>query len=242
MPNKQFTVMALSLVFAMKSVSGFAKEVTLTADSTTRYSKTISTSKPNLLKRLDPIKLSASERELASSSIENILNDSQFYTLRRELKENLHEYVQAYLNQYPSRAYQQHFAKMKGLAAYYFPSFERVFKETNIPEEIKSLAVSESALYPHAVSRVGAAGPWQFMYATAKGYGLQINSYVDERKDPVEATYAASKYLKDAFEKYGDWFLAIASYNCGQGNVNKAIRRSGIADPSFWEIAPYLPR
>lgn len=242
MPNKQFTVMALSLVFAMKSVSGFAKEVTLTADSTTRYSKTISTNKPNQLKRLDAIKLSASERELASSSIENILNDSQFSNLRRELKENQHEYVQAYLNKYTSRAYQQHFAKMKGLAAYYFPIFERVFKETNIPEEIKYLAVIESALNPHAVSRVGATGPWQFMYATAKGYGLEINSYVDERKDPVEATYAASKYLKDAFEKYGDWFLAIASYNCGQGNVNKAIRRSGIANPSFWEIAPYLPR
>src|SRR5690606_21503201 len=94
MPNKQFTVMALSLVLALKSVSGFAKDVTLTADSTTRYSKTISTNKPNQLKRLDAIKLSASERELASSSIENILNYSQFSNLRRELKENQHEYVQ----------------------------------------------------------------------------------------------------------------------------------------------------
>ena len=242
MLNKQFTVMALSLVFAMKSVSGFAKEATLTADSTNRYTKAISSNKPNQLKRLDAITLTASERELASSSIEDILNDSQFSHLRRELKENQHEYVQAYLNKYTSRAYQQHLAKMKGLAAYYFPIFERVFKETNVPQEIKYLAVIESSLNPHAVSRVGATGPWQFMYATAKGYGLEINSYVDERKDPVEATYAAAKYLKDAYQQYGDWFLAIASYNCGLGNVNKAIRRSGKENPSFWEIAPYLPR
>jgi len=242
MLNKQFTVMALSFVFAIESVSGYAKEETLKADSTNRYSKAISTTKPNQLKRLDAITLSASQRELASSSIEDILKDSQFSSLRRELKENQHEFVLAYLSKYNSRAYQQHLAKMKGLADYYFPIFERVFKEANVPQEIKYLAIIESSLNPHAVSRVGATGPWQFMYATAKGYGLEINSYVDERKDPVEATYAASKYLKDAYQQYGDWLLAIASYNCGPGNVNKAIRRSGKENPSFWEIAPYLPR
>lgn len=242
MLTKQFKVMALTLAFTASYASGFAKETSFTADSTSRSHQSISHHTPSQLKRLNQISLSASERELASSSIEGILNDSQFASLRRELRENRHEYVQAYLNKYTSRAYQHHFAKMKGLASYYFPIFERVFKETNIPQEIKYLAVIESSLNPHAVSRAGATGPWQFMYATAKGYGLEINSYVDERKDPVEATYAAARYLKDAYEQYGDWFLAIASYNCGLGNVNKAIRRSGKDNPGFWDIAPYLPR
>jgi membrane-bound lytic murein transglycosylase D len=89
---------------------------------------------------------------------------------------------------------------------------------------------------------VGATGPWQFMYATAKDYGLTIDSYIDERKDPIAASYAAASYLKQAFDVYQDWFLAIASYNCGQGNVNRAIQRSGLVNPTFWEIRHLLPR
>jgi membrane-bound lytic murein transglycosylase D len=131
---------------------------------------------------------------------------------------------------------------MLGLSSYYLPIFEQAFKEVGVPHEVKYLAIIESALNPHAVSRVGATGPWQFMYATAKGYGLTMNSYIDERKDPFAASYAAASYLKDAFETYQDWFLAIASYNCGQGNVNRAIRRSGLDNPSFWQIKHLLPR
>ena len=128
-----------------------------------------------------------------------------------------------------------------GLSKYYMPIFDEVFDKYNMPEELKAMAVIESALNPLAVSRAGAKGMWQFMYSTAKIYGLTINSFVDERLDPVKSAEAAARYLKDSYEIFGDWNLAIASYNCGAGNVNKAIRRSG-GKRAFWDIWPYLPR
>lgn len=128
-----------------------------------------------------------------------------------------------------------------GLCKYYMPIFEETFNKYDIPEELKAMAVIESALNPLAVSRAGAKGMWQFMYSTAKMYGLHIDSFVDERLDPVKSADAAARYLKDAYEIFGDWNLAIASYNCGAGNVNKAIRRSG-GKRAFWDIWPYLPR
>lgn len=128
-----------------------------------------------------------------------------------------------------------------GLCEYYMPIFEETFSRYDMPEELKAMAIIESALNPLAVSRVGAKGMWQFMYHTAKLYGLHIDSFVDERLDPVKAADAAARYLKDAYNIFGDWNLAIASYNCGAGNVNKAIRRSG-GKRGFWDIWPYLPR
>lgn len=130
--------------------------------------------------------------------------------------------------------------KMLGLSNYYFPVYEKVFKEFGLPEELKFLSVVESALNPHAVSRVGATGPWQFMFGTAKAYGLTMNKDVDERKDPVQASKAAAAYLKDAFAQFDDWLLAIASYNCGKGAVAKAIIKAG-GKADFWAISPYLP-
>lgn len=130
---------------------------------------------------------------------------------------------------------------MLGLSEYYFPIFEEIFDLYGVPYEIKYLSIIESALNPRAVSRAGAVGAWQFMYSTGKHYGLTINSLVDERKDPVEATHAAARFLSDLYGMYGDWTLALAAYNCGPGNVNKAIRRSG-GKRSFWEIYYYLPR
>ena len=130
---------------------------------------------------------------------------------------------------------------MLGLADYYMPIFEETFNKYNMPEELKYMAVIESALNPVAVSRAGAKGIWQFMHTPAKSYGLKINSYVDERLDPVKATDAAARYLQDAYRIFGDWNLAISSYNCGSGNVNKAIRRAGGND-NFWAIYEYLPR
>ncbi|MFO7670916.1 MAG: LysM peptidoglycan-binding domain-containing protein [Bacteroidales bacterium] len=130
---------------------------------------------------------------------------------------------------------------MLGLSEYYFPIFEEIFDFYGVPFEIKYLSVIESALNPRAVSRAGAVGAWQFMYGTGKHYGLTINSLVDERKDPVAATRAAARFLVDLYGMYGDWTLALAAYNCGPGNVNKAIRRSG-GRRSFWEIYYYLPR
>lgn len=130
---------------------------------------------------------------------------------------------------------------MLGLSKYYFPIFEGILDKYDMPLELRNLAVIESALNASAVSRVGATGLWQFMYSTARLYNLDINSLVDERKDPVKSTEAAARYLRDLYNIYHDWSLALAAYNCGPGNVNKAIRRSG-GKQSFWEIYPFLPR
>src|SRR3546814_386429 len=129
---------------------------------------------------------------------------------------------------------------MVGLSEYYFPIFEQALKERGLPLELKYLSVVESALNPMAVSRVGATGLWQFMYTTAKEYELQMNSYVDERRDPVAASRAAADYLSNMYGRYGDWLLAIASYNCGPGNVDRAIYKAG-GKLDFWAIQPYLP-
>lgn len=128
-----------------------------------------------------------------------------------------------------------------GLAAYYMPIFEEIFDSYDLPIELTAMAVIESALNTKAVSRARAKGMWQFMYSTAKRYGLTINSYVDERFDPITSAHAAAQYLRDSYLIFNDWPLAIASYNCGAGNVNKAIRRSG-GGKSFWEVYRYLPR
>ena len=133
------------------------------------------------------------------------------------------------------------FRVMLGLQDYYFPMIEDIFDSYGLPVELKYMAVIESALNPNAVSRAGATGLWQFMYSTGRMYGLTINSVVDERRDPVRATHAAAKYLKDLYGIYNDWILVIAAYNCGPGNVNKAIRRSGNRK-DYWEIYYRLPR
>lgn len=148
--------------------------------------------------------------------------------------------VKNYINVY-SRKRREQVRIMLGLSEYYFPLFEEVFDLYGVPYEIKYLSVIESALNPRAVSRVGAVGIWQFMYRTGTHYGLTINSLVDQRRDPMASTHAAAKFLVDLYEIYQDWTLALAAYNCGPGNVNKAIRRSG-GRKNFWDIYYYLPR
>ncbi len=130
---------------------------------------------------------------------------------------------------------------MLGLSSYYFPLFEQELDARHMPLELKYLPIIESALNPRAYSRAGASGLWQFMYYTGKQYGLTINSYVDERRDPYKSTVAAISFLEDLYAIYRDWFLVIAAYNCGPGNVNKAIRRSG-GHRDFWKIYYHLPR
>ncbi|MDR3367012.1 MAG: LysM peptidoglycan-binding domain-containing protein [Prevotellaceae bacterium] len=127
-----------------------------------------------------------------------------------------------------------------GLSEYYFPIFEQILDQYGMPLELRYLAVIESALNPRIVSWKGATGLWQFIYSTGRLYGLNVTSTVDDRCDPIKATHAAARHLRDLYNTYNDWTLAIAAYNCGMGNVNKAIRRSGRHD--FWGIYHYLPR
>ena len=128
-----------------------------------------------------------------------------------------------------------------GFGIYYFPIFEEALEREGLPLELKYMPVIESALRPNAVSRVGAAGLWQIMPKTAKGLGLEVNSLVDERRSPIKSSDAAAKYIKELYNIYNDWSLAIAAYNCGPGNVNKAIVRSG-GKKDFWGIYHHLPR
>lgn len=147
-----------------------------------------------------------------------VKNTIQFYVRKKQLVEN-----------------------MLGLSLYYMPIFEEALERHDMPLELKYLPVIESALVPTAVSRAGAAGLWQFMPATATGLGLEVNSLIDQRRDPYLSSDAAARYLKQLFNTYNDWSLAIAAYNCGPGNVNKALRRAGDGKHDFWEIYPFLP-
>jgi membrane-bound lytic murein transglycosylase D len=133
------------------------------------------------------------------------------------------------------------FERLMGISEYYFPLFEEALAKQNVPLEIKYLAVVESSLNPKAVSRVGATGLWQFMYQTGKQYNLHIDSYEDERSDPLKASEAATKYMANMYKIFGDWELVLAAYNSGAGNVSKAIRRSG-GQQNFWNIKKNLPR
>ena len=130
---------------------------------------------------------------------------------------------------------------MLGLSDHYFPIFDDIFDYYDIPNEMKYMSIIESALNPRAYSRARAVGLWQFMYGTGRVYGLEINSLVDERRDPIKSTHAAAKFVKDLYAIYKDWILVIAAYNCGPGNVNKAIRRAG-GKTNYWDIYYYLPR
>jgi membrane-bound lytic murein transglycosylase D len=130
---------------------------------------------------------------------------------------------------------------MLGLSQYYFPLFDEIFDYYDVPNEMKYMSIIESALNPRAYSRTRAVGLWQFMYGTGRVYGLNVNSLVDDRRDPIKSTYAAARYVKDLYAIYKDWTLVIAAYNCGPGNVNKAIRRAG-GKRNYWDIYYYLPR
>ena len=151
------------------------------------------------------------------------------------------EVVRKYIDTYVEGKMREKVSYMLGAANFYIPIFEEALEAYGLPLELKYLPIIESALNPSAVSRAGAAGLWQFMTSTAKIYGLTVNSLVDERRDPIKSTWAAARYLKDLYDIYKDWNLVIAAYNCGPGNVNKAIKRTeGKAD--YWEIYYNLPK
>lgn len=148
--------------------------------------------------------------------------------------------VKNFILRYVQRG-QKQVARMKRMSEYYFPIFEEALDRYGLPYELELMPVIESALNPQAHSYMGAAGLWQFMPATGKRYGLEINSLVDERMDPVKSTEAACRFLKAMYDVFQDWNLVIAAYNCGSGNVSKAIHRAG-GKRDFWSIYPYLPR
>lgn len=149
--------------------------------------------------------------------------------------------VRGYINRYTDSRYGT-ISRILGMSQYYFPLIEEELLKAGLPVELRALPIIESALSTTAVSPMGAAGLWQFMPATGKSYGLEINSLVDERRDPIRSTQAACRYLKDLYAIYNDWSLAIAAYNCGPGNVNKAMARAGEKSRNFWDIYDYLPR
>ena len=180
---------------------------------------------------LDSVRFSSDVPD--SVFIERLRRMNSFITL--PYNETVRNFMILYSERMPRKM-----GQLMGLSTYYFPIFEETFNRYGLPEELKYLAIVESALNPLAVSRVNARGMWQFMLGTAKSYGLEINSYVDERYDPFKSADAAAQYLRDAYRVFGDWSLAISSYNCGSGNVNKAIKRSG-GKTDFWTIYPYLP-
>lgn len=150
------------------------------------------------------------------------------------------EVVQQFIDRYSGHL-RRSVSYMLGAQNFYIPIFEQALETYGLPLELKYLPVIESALNPKAVSRVGATGLWQFMVTTGKQYGLEVNSMVDERCDPVKSSYAAANYLSDLYKIFGDWNLVIAAYNCGPDNINKAIHRANGAK-DYWEIYPYLPK
>jgi len=181
---------------------------------------------------------------LADNSEDDCLIDS---VVINKLK-NLHTVIPLVYNQETRSKIELYVCKKKrtssiilGLSQYYYPWMREIFDKYDIPEELIYLTIVESALNPNAVSRAGATGIWQFMYATGKAYQLEVNTFVDDRRDPFKATDAAARHLKDLYAIFGDWGLAISAYNCGAGNVRKAIARSG-GKTDFWSVKPFLPR
>ncbi len=183
--------------------------------------------------------------ENCESSDENPTFPKEVYISRLSRLPNIiempyNDVVRQLIDRYSGRL-RRSVSVMLGACNFYNPIFEEALESYGLPLELRYLPVIESALNPGATSRAGAAGLWQFMIRTGKTYGLEVNSLIDERRDPIKSSYAAAHYLKDLYDIYGDWALAIASYNCGPGNVKKAILRAG-GKTDYWAIYPYLPR
>ncbi len=166
--------------------------------------------------------------------------ERRLYNLPNVVPMPYNSVVQKFIDQYSDRM-RRSVSIMLGASNFYTPIFEDALESYGVPLELKYLPIIESALNPCAISRAGAAGLWQFMPTTGKKYGLEITSLIDERRDPVKASYAAARMLKELYGIFGDWTLVIASYNCGPGNVGKAIKRAG-GVKDYWTIYPYLPR
>ena len=178
--------------------------------------------------------------EFLSSELPDSIYKQRLQALPFVIEVPYNEVVRRYILRYVKHSPRQ-LATLQRKAEYYFPIFENILAQHDLPYELCYMPVIESALNPQARSHMGAAGLWQFMPATGKKYGLEINSLVDERMDPIRSTEAACKFMKDLYKIFNDWNLVIVAYNCGPGNVNKAIHRAG-GKRDFWSIYPYLPK
>lgn len=175
----------------------------------------------------------------SGSSSDDNLYASRLRMMATEVQLPYNDVVRGYIRTYTRQGGTME--SVLSMGRYYFPIFEEALYRNGLPMELKMLPVIESALIPAAKSHAAAIGLWQLMMPTAKYYGLEINSFVDERQDPRKSTEAACRYLKDLYKSYKDWTLVIAAYNCGPGNVNKAIKRAGSVG-TYWDIWEYLPR
>jgi membrane-bound lytic murein transglycosylase D len=219
--KKAFTLIVCCLLFQIVKAGSFSTPLNF--------------SSPHYFSR-DTTVLPAVNQPAALTLHEGIF-ERRLDSIKKDVPLDYNEYVQGYIDTYLHN--RDEMARVIGLSKYYFPIYEKAFRDAGIPDEIKYLSIVESKLDPTAVSRVGAAGPWQFMFTTGKLYGLTIDDYVDDRRDPIQASYAAAAYLKDAYQEFGDWLLAIASYNCGKSTVEHAIEEANATD--FWSIRQYLP-
>ena len=191
-----------------------------------------------LVKRKHDTAVSFAVKPVSYGIYHNNIYKKRLDSIEKDVPLDYNEAVQEQIETFLSTG-REDISREIGLSKYYFPIYEKAFRDAGIPDEIKYLSIVESQLNPNAVSRVGAVGPWQFMSTTARLYGLQMDNYIDERRDPVQSSIAAAAYLKDAYQQFGDWLLAIASYNCGKSEVLVAIDKAGVSD--FWAIKQYLP-
>ncbi len=224
------------------------------ADSTIVFPESVETDTRRLMENWYLTTYTALDRDVESRPDVEVTDQeliSRLQAIPTIIELPFNSIVRTYINMYTSKK-RTLVESMLGMSLYYMPIFEQELESKGLPNELKYLPVIESALNPDAVSRAGATGLWQLMLPTARGLGMEVNTLVDERRDPVRSTQAATTYLKQLYDIYGDWSLAIAAYNCGPGNINKALRRAQAADqqPSdaeapkkdFWAIYPYLPK
>lgn len=232
-----FSLLLCSLVISNAQAQEIA---VIESEEHTFLTEAITMQKKGIIAGLDSLKRQ-SEMEMR-----NMDSDSLIAYRMRNIQGTIpliyNEKIKYFLEKYISQNYNPYMSKLQGLAQYYFPIFEPILAQNNLPDEVKYLSVVESSLDPHLVSTSGAVGLWQFMFATAKGYNLLMDGQIDERKDPHVASHAASRYFLEAYAEFDDWLLALASYNCGRGAVRRAIQRSGLVNPDYWALSPFLPQ
>lgn len=247
--KKRFSILILSGMVAVGTAFSATKQNILTVresfpDSTTVYPESFETDTEKLLQNWYVQNYTILDEEVESkpsnevSEEEYIKRLSQIpATIEMPYNQEVRKYIDMYVNRRRTMV-----EAMLGMSLYYMPIFEQALEQEGMPLELKYLPIVESALDPVAKSRVGAAGLWQFMIKTGKGLGLEINSLVDERLDPYKSSVKAAKYLKQLYNIYKDWSLAIAAYNCGPGKVNQALRRAGGSRKDYWQIYAFLPK